>query len=144
MNQHDRLYLLVLCFTWIFVPVLLCTWFLGGVCLIFAFLCTSTFGRWVPAAPEKGQLIIGRWINLVLYTYVEECLSNGIKPFLPVPGAKVPPGDSSGLPAPIPPQEPADDVAKEYLHSKRHKCFVAAALATRDKLLQETSTLVSF
>ncbi len=96
-----------------------------GQLLSAIFWCCVDDGPPDPAGHE--WVFMGRWVNLVFYSYVEECRAVNRQPFL----YEI--GDGTGANAP-PVGQPDHEV---------HKCFVAAALNTRDRLVQETGTLVS-
>lgn len=65
-------------------------------------------------------MFLGRWLNLVFYSYVEGCRSVGVEPFYR-----------------------REEAVNTEPAKSAHDAFVKAATNTRDRLVQETGTLVS-
>lgn len=109
-----------------------------------------------------NEVLLGRWVKLLLCSYAEECRSNGADPFgHPQAG----PGSGACPPVPPPPvQQPAaaadpgigqlmaaigslvQQLEKKEAQEAGHahgKSFLAAVASVRDRLFEETSTLVS-
>lgn len=70
------------------------------------------------ASKAKNHVFIGRWLNLVFYSYIENCRSAGAEPF-------------------------TYELTNGRPDARVHKAFVDAAYATRDRLVSETGTLVT-
>ena len=107
--------------------------------LFFLLLYYSLLKIYGHPTPGPDHIYIGRWVSLVHYLYVEECYSCDVRPYVDRVENELADGTLVA-------QQPSIDNEAPLLqataNSRRHKSFITAALATRDKLMLETSTLV--